>query len=206
MWKVGYREMSPEEREELRELLEDCARPCLRWLGALLGALTLTTVALTETSHAGLLAAAALLGGLVGGLAVRRSDGLAELREALGRDLERGKVQIIEVASREVIRVTTPDGAVAGYFAGLGDGHHLFIEPREWGPGLDRLFPCSRFSLIRAPRSEVDLAFVCGGDRIPPLRDLSVSSETLLADRVEDGDVVWAGADPIENHLTSASP
>src|SRR4029077_10255710 len=64
------------------------------------------------------------------------------------------------------VRVKGPGGSVVGYFAGMGDGQVMFIEPREWEhgsdgaePGFDRLFPCSRFSLARAAPRKVTLGF-----------------------------------------------
>src|SRR5258705_6317759 len=109
--------MPPDEREELQDLLVDCTRSDVGALGPLAGALTALTVALVATVHPGILLATTLLGGIAGGLAVRACSGRRSLRDALWRDLRGGIVQVIQVAPRDVIRLTGPHGDVAGYFA-----------------------------------------------------------------------------------------
>jgi hypothetical protein len=210
MWTLGYRGMTPEEREELRDLLEGCASSTWQPVGAIAGASMAVTASLSWTSDHGLLLAMVLMGGLLGSLGAwavtgRRSSAL---RNALRRDLRSGKVQVFQVMPRDVVRLTRPGGSVAGYFAGIGGGQVMFIEPREWEHPEDasegdfeRLFPCRSFSLARAPRSKVDLGFTCDGERIPPLRDISLASEASLADWVQDGDVLWASLETLEGRL-----
>ncbi|HZF00224.1 MAG TPA: hypothetical protein VE981_24655 [Planctomycetota bacterium] len=213
MWKVEYRQMTPDEREVLQNLLGACSSSGDRGIGAVAGALPVLAAALATTSSPAVLLGAVLLGAIAGSAAARmlRDRRVSELRQALGRDLRNGKVQVFQVAPRDVVRLTGPGGSVAGYFAGIGDGHVMFIEPREWEysgggvgePGFERLFPCSRFSLARAPRSKVDLGFTCHGERIAPVRDIPVASETLLNGWFEDGDVFWADLNMLERRLNS---
>jgi|SRR5579872_4580946 len=207
MWTVQYRDMTPEERAELQTLIGACRAPGWQPLGAIVGVLVALAAALILTSNPGLLLLTVLLGGILGnawawGMRSRRN---VSLRDALQRDLRTGKVQVYQVAPREVVRLTRPNGAVAGYFAGIGGGQVMFIEPREtehFGEdSFERLFPCTRFSLTRAPRSKIDLDFTCDGERIPPLRDIPVASEDALEDWVEDGDVLWASLDLLERRL-----
>jgi hypothetical protein len=210
MWKVEYRNMTPEEREELRGLIRDCS--CSGWqpVGAVVGALIALAAALVMTSDPGLLLITVLAGGVLGNrwawvLTGRRGSAL---RDALRNDLRNGKVQVFNVVPREVVRLTGPGGSTAGYFAGIGGGHVMFIEPREWEhpregaqPDFEQVFPCSRFSLARAPRSKVDLGFICGGEPLSPLRDIPVASGGILEDWVEDGDVLWASLETLERRL-----
>jgi hypothetical protein len=207
MWTVQYRKMTPEEREELQSLMGGSRAPGWQPLGAVVGALVALAASLILTSNPGHLLLTVLCGGLLGNawswVLVRR--GSSSLRDALERDLKTGKVQVYQVAPSEVVRLTRPGGAVAGYFAGIGGGHVMFIEPREWEHSgeddFERLFPCSRFSLTRAPLSKIDLGFTCDGDRISPLRDIPVASAEALENWVEDGDLVWASLDVLERRL-----
>jgi len=207
MWTVQFRDMTPEEREELQSLMGACSTPRWQAVGAGVGASIAFAASLVLTSNPGQVLLTVLCGGLLGNawawiLVSRRTS---FLRDALQRDLKSGKVQVYQVAPREVVRLTGPGGVVAGYFAGLGGGHVMFIEPREWeysdDDDFEQLFPCSRFSLTRAPRSKVDLDFTCDGEHIPPLKDIPVASEDALEDWVEDGDVVWASLDTLEHRL-----
>ncbi|HVR85822.1 MAG TPA: hypothetical protein VMU54_16000 [Planctomycetota bacterium] len=214
MWKVEYRNMTSEEREEIRELLGDCSRVAWQPVGAVAGALISLAASLALTSDPGLLVITVLAGGGLGNLGAWAVTGgrRSALRDALRSDLRNGKVQVFEVVSREVVRLTAPGGSVAGYFAGIGGGHVMFIEPREWEHSrggadrdFERLFPCTRFSLARAPRSKIDLGFTCDGEAILPLRDIPVASEKTLEDWVEDGDVLWTSLDLVERRLRKLS-
>jgi hypothetical protein len=199
--------MTPEEREELQSLMGDARTSGWQPVGAVVGALMALAASLILTSDPRALLLTVLSGGLLGNawawVLVRRRN--FSLQDALERDLRTGKVQVYQVAPRDVLRVTRPGGSVAGYFAGMGGGHVMFIEPREWEhPGEDdfeRLFPCTRFSLTRAPRSKVDLGFTCDGERFAPLRDIPVASDEALENWVEDGDVLWASLDVLEARL-----
>ncbi|HLY74570.1 MAG TPA: hypothetical protein VKU80_10680 [Planctomycetota bacterium] len=199
--------MTPEERQELQSLMKEARTSLCQPLGAVVGALVALAASLILTSDPRALLLTVLSGGLLGNagawVLVRRRN--SSLRDALDRDLRTGKVEVYQVAPRDVVRVTCPGGSVAGYFAGMGGGTMMFIEPREWeNPGEDdfeRLFPCTWFSLARAPRSKVDLGFTCNGEHFPPLRDIPVASEEALQDWVEDGDVLWASLDVLERRL-----
>ncbi|HLY08945.1 MAG TPA: hypothetical protein VKW04_06485 [Planctomycetota bacterium] len=210
MWKVEYRSMTPEEREELRGLIGACSCSGGQPVGAIVGAAVAVTASLVWTFDPGLLLAMVLVGGVLGNLGARALTGHRSSArcDALRRDLRNGKVQVFQVIPREVVRLTGPGGAVAGYFAGIGGGQVMFIEPREWehpdegsGRDFERLFPCRRFSFARAPRSKVDLGFTCDGDPIPPVFDIPLASEALLTDWVEDGDVLWANLEMLESRL-----
>jgi len=198
--------MTPGEREELQSLIGHCSTAGWQPVGAIVGGLVALAASLVLTSNPGSLLLTILGGALLGngGAWVLVSRRNSFLRAALRRDLETGKVQVYRVAPREVVRLTGPDGKVAGYFAGIGGGHIMFIEPREWEDSDDdfeQMFPCSLFSLTRAPRSKVDLDFTCQGERIPALRDIPLASGDALGDWIEDGDVIWASLDTLEHRL-----
>jgi len=137
------------------------------------------------------------------------------LPEALERDLKNGKVQVLHVTAAEAVRLIHPDGSLAGFFVDIGTGLVLFVEPREWDrPGMasdfERLFPCTRFSLIRAPHSGVDLDFVCEGRRYESTRELEAPSREILQAIIKDGEFLPARLesleDDLERLLTPTSP
>ncbi|HEV3026054.1 MAG TPA: hypothetical protein VG457_00695, partial [Planctomycetota bacterium] len=129
MWKVEYRSMTSEEREEIRELLGDCSRRTA-WqpLAAVVGTLIALAASLALTSDPGLLVITVLAGGGLGNLCAWALTGgrRSALQDALRSDLRNGKVQVFEVVPREVVRLTGPGGSIAGYFAGIGGGHVMF--------------------------------------------------------------------------------
>lgn len=177
MWKVEFRPMTPEERSELRRVLGAFGRSWRErvgaWVGRLFGA---------ERSPAAL------------------------LKEALFRDLSNGKVQVIHVTAGDAVRLTNVDGSLAGFFVDIGTGLSMFVEPREWdapagADDFERLFPCTRFSLIRAPHSGVDLDFLCEGPRFESTRELEAPSPEILDAVVEDGEILPARLNFLEDDL-----
>src|SRR4029453_4214590 len=103
MWKGEVRAMTGQERDELQQLLENLPRS---WKGG--------------------------VGSLLGRLFDRNRESNGVLRDALLRDLECGKAQVIHATTQEAIRLAHPDGSLAGFFVDIGDGLVMFIESREW--------------------------------------------------------------------------
>ena len=63
------------------------------------------------------------------------------------------------------------------------DGFQLANWEKGFGD-FESLFPCTQFSLTRAPRSGIDLDFHCGGRRFEATRTLEVPPQEMLP---EDG-------------------
>ena len=168
MWKAEFRAMSREERAELRRTLEGLG--ARSWLGRLFE---------------------------------RGNGSNGQLRDAVRRDLECGKVQVIHAAAEAAVRLANADGSLAGFFADIGNGLVMFIESRVWdgrGPESDfeSLFPCSRFSLVRAPHSGVDLEFTCEGARFEAVREVQVPSLDVLDAFIKDGEFLSGRLESLE--------
>jgi hypothetical protein len=177
MWKVEFRPMTPEERSELQRVRLNSVRPWRdrmeSWVGRLFGA--------------------------------GRSPA-ALLKEALLRDLENGKVQVIHATAADAVRLANSDGSLAGFFVDIGTGLAMFVEPREWdspaaASDFERLFPCTRFSLIRAPHSGVDLDFLCEGRRFESTREIEAPDPEILDAVIEDGEILAARLSSLEDDL-----
>jgi hypothetical protein len=177
MWKVEFRPMTSEERLELERVRGEIDRS---WKGI----------------------ARSWMGRLFG--AAHRSA--AALTEALRRDLNNGKVQVIHVTAGEAVRLIHSDGSLAGFFVDIGTGLVMFVEPRDWdAPGMaadfEGLFPCTSFCLIRAPHSGVDLDFLCEGRRFGSTRELEAPSRDILGTVVQDGEFLPARLASLEEDL-----
>jgi len=212
MWSVEYRELKPEEREELRKLLGKCSGSKRGALGFLLGALAGLALFRLVPANMGMMLVVTLAGGFLGAWSLRARVDIA-LHKALRRDLRHGKVQVFHVASRHAVRLNGPGDVLAGYFVEIGDGQVMFVEPREWddagedaGPEFERLFPCRRFSLVRAPLSNVDLDFVCEGAYVDPVREIDLPSSNLPQGWVKDGETFPAPLDTLERELERLHP
>jgi len=174
MWKAEYRTMTEEERAELRRILRNLSGSRTTGLGSWL-------VRMFDPD--------------------RNSD--EHLREALRRDLESGKTQVIHATVESGIRLSNPDGSLAGFFVDIGNGLVMFIESREWEPRtgestFERLFPCSRFTLVRAPHSGVDLEFRCEGPPFEVLREVETPSLDALDDFIGDGEIMPGRLESLE--------
>lgn len=207
MWTVEYRAITPEERAELRGLLGKCPGPAREAAGFLVGALALLALSQALPSTLGLTCLSMLAGGLLGAWSQRRRADRA-MRDALRRDLRHGKVQVFHVSPRQAVRLNGPGDIPAGYFVEIGDGQVMFVEPRDWeeaaGPDFERLFPCCRFSLVRAPLSNVDLDFLCEGDYFPPAREIDLASPDSLRRWVTDGEILPGPLETLEEELELA--
>jgi hypothetical protein len=210
MWKIEYRNMSPGEREELRAALRSFSCAGREVLGAVLGALGGLTASWAAVPLPAFVLATVVAGACLGVAAAQASRPRSHraLREALRQDLRNGKVQVFHVVPREVLRIRTTDTSVAGYLVDVGCGQVMFIEPREWEypegdpeSAFERLFPCTRFSLARAPRSKADLGFTCDGESFPPRRDIEVTLKDLGDFPMEDGELLWGSLKTLERPL-----
>jgi len=175
MWKAEFRTMTGEERAELQQILASLSRSSKRGDGSWLG----------RWFDRG-----------------REANDL--LSEALRRDLECGKAQVIHAAAEDAIRVANPDGTLAGFFVDIGNGLVMFIESREWDapPGVsdfEALFPCSRFTLVRAPHSKVDLEFRCEGPPFDVTREVEAPSLEFLDAIIEDGEIIPGRLDSLKS-------
>jgi hypothetical protein len=169
MWKAEFRTMTGQERTELRRILAHLSRSG-SWLGRLFD---------------------------------RGRESNDVLRDALLRDLECGKAQVIHVAAEDAIRLANPDGSLAGFFVDIGNGLVMFIESREWDTragvsDFESLFPCSRFTLVRAPHSGVDLEFRCEGPPFDVTREIEAPSLDFLDAYIEDGEIMPGRLESLE--------
>lgn len=166
LWKTEFRAMTDEEQVELRRVLESLP-------GSLKGS----------------------VGSWLDRLFDRARDPNEVLRDALLRDLQCGRVQVIHAAIAEAVRLANPDGTLAGFFVDIGNGLVMFIESREWDSqagqlDFENLFPCPRFSLVRAPHSGVDLEFCCEGRRFEPAREIEAPSLEYVDAFIQDGEIM----------------
>jgi hypothetical protein len=141
-------------------------------------------------------------GSWLGRLFDRGSNGF--LRDALHRDLDCGKVQVIHAEVEAAVRLANADGSLAGFFVDIGQGLVMFIESREWDsrahvPKFESLFPCSRFSLVRAPHSGVDLEFHCEGRPFLAVREIEAPSLEILDAFIKDGEILPARLESLED-------
>jgi len=171
MWKAEFRPMTREERAELRRMAESSSGKG-SWIRRLFG----------------------------------RAAEHGPQHGALHRDLDCGKVQVIHAAPRAAVRLAHPDGSLAGFFVDIGQGLLMFIESREWDahaekPGFERLFPCSRFSLVRAPHSGVDLEFRCEGLRFEAAREIDAPPLEILDAFIQDGEIMPGRLETLEQDL-----
>ena len=172
MWKAELRSMTEAERAELLQVLAELS-PSWR----------------------------ERVGSFVGRMWGARSASFGSLREAIRLDLQHGKVQVIHATAGEAVRLIAPDGELAGFVVDIGDGIVMFVESREWDAaapagGFESLFPCTRFSLTRAPRSGVDLDFQCEGPRFDATREIEAPPQEILS--------VAASADAAHNTVIPA--
>ena len=65
-------------------------------------------------------------------------------------------------------------------------------------PVESALFPCSRFTLVRAPHSGVDLEFRCEGPPFEVLREVETPSLDFLDDFIEDGGIMPGRLESLE--------
>ena len=179
MWKAEFRPMTREERAELRRMLEGASDQG-SWIRRLFG----------------------------------RASKTGPQQGALHRDLDCGKVQVIHAAAGAAVRLSHSDGSLAGFFVDIGQGLLMYIESREWDrhagePGFEHLFPCSRFSLVRAPHSGVDLEFCCEGLRFEPAREIEAPPLEILDAFIQDGEIMPGRLETLEedlDRLTLRSP
>jgi hypothetical protein len=175
MWKAEFRTMTGEERAELRRILGNHSASRKEGVGSWLGRLF-----------------------------DRGRESNDFLREALIRDLQCGKAQVIHATAADAIRLANPDGSLAGFFVDIGNGLVMFIESREWdtraaGSDFESLFPCSRFTLVRAPHSGVDLEFRCEGPAFDATREIEAPSLDVLDAFIEDGEIMPGRLESLED-------
>jgi hypothetical protein len=168
MWKAELRAMTEPERTELLQVLRELSPSWKERVGSFVGRM------------------------------FGAGDGPSHsIREAIHLDLQYGKVQVIHATAGEAVRLIAPDGRLAGFFMDIGEGLVMFVEPREWEApaavaGFESLFPCTRFSLTRAPHSGVDLDFRCDGRRFDAAREIEVPPQEILGSVLEDGEILQA--------------
>jgi hypothetical protein len=80
----------------------------------------------------------------------------------------------------------------------------MFIESREWdtrtgASEFESLFPCSRFTLVRAPHSGVDLEFRCDGAPFDATREIEAPSLDFLDDFIKDGEIMPGRLESLED-------
>ncbi len=175
MWKAEFRTMTGEERAELCRMQGN----------------------LTRSSKPG-------VSSWLGRWFDRGRESNDVLRQALLRDLQCGKVQVIHATAAGAVRLANPDGRLAGFFVDIGSGLVMFIESREWDtrtgvPDFETLFPCSSFTLVRAPHSKVDLEFRCDGRPFGVSREVEVPSLEVLDAIIEDGDIMSGRLESLED-------
>lgn len=167
MWKAELRSMTEAERTELLQVLRDLSPSWRERVGSFVGRM------------------------------FGARGGSSSIRDAIRLDLQCGKVQVIHATAGEAVRLISPDGSLAGFFVDIGEGLVMFVEPREWeAPAaptdFESLFPCTQFSLTRAPQSGVDLDFRCDGRRFDAAREIEVPPQEILDAVLEDGEILEA--------------
>jgi hypothetical protein len=93
-----------------------------------------------------------------------------ERRRAEHPDLDAGVAEITTYEAREAIKVEEFEDEGIGFYLDLGDGKVLFLQGQYLYEDYEaKRFPCTRFTVSRAARSQAVLDMTCEGECLPPV-------------------------------------